>query len=135
MTHEELLLTPEYWTTKIQIELFQKVEQYLKVNGLNRSDFAKKLGVSKGYVTQVLNGDFDHRISKLVSMALAIGYIPKLSFEEISVNYNKIESVLNVTKNALKGTGYSALIYPVGTELAKNENRTPVELPKRRIVA
>lgn len=30
MTHEELLKSPEYWTNKIQIELYQKVEQYLE---------------------------------------------------------------------------------------------------------
>ena len=44
----------------------------MKDKKLNRSQLAKKLGVTKGYITQVLNGDFDHRISKLVDLSLAI---------------------------------------------------------------
>ncbi len=84
MTYEELLLTPEYWITKIQIDLFSKVEQYMKENNLTRAGFAKKLGVSKGYITQVLNGDFDHRLSKLVELAIAIGYYPNFEFMPMS---------------------------------------------------
>ena len=84
MTHEELLSTPEYWTTKIQIDLFSKVEQYIKENNLTKTEFAKKLGVSKGYITQVLNGDFDHRISKLAELAIAIGYYPDFEFMPMS---------------------------------------------------
>jgi transcriptional regulator with XRE-family HTH domain len=82
MTHEELLTTPEYWTTKIQIDLYRKVNQYLKDNHITRTELAKRLGVSKGYISQILNGDYDHRISKLVELSLAIGYIPHLVFEE-----------------------------------------------------
>ncbi len=82
MTHEELVATPDYWTAKIQIDLFQKVKQYLKDNGLTQSDLAKSMGVSKGYISQVLKGDFDHRISKLVELCLAIGYYPEINFVE-----------------------------------------------------
>ena len=86
MTHEELLTTPEYWTTKIQIDLYQKVNQYLKDNHVTRTELAKRLGVSKGYISQILNGDYDHRISKLVELSLAIGYTPHLIFEETPKN-------------------------------------------------
>jgi transcriptional regulator with XRE-family HTH domain len=82
MTYEELLATSEYWTTKIQIELYQKVEQYLKDNKMTRTELAQRLGVSKGYISQIMNGDYNHRISKLVELALAIGYIPHIVFEE-----------------------------------------------------
>lgn len=126
MTHEELLLTPEYWTAKIQIDLFQKVEQYLEENGLNRSDLAKKLGVSKGYITQVLNGEFDHRISKLVSLALAIGYIPKLTFEEIGADCAIAENVTDIA-NVIKETGSMELKYPVGNKMVKSGKDVPVK--------
>lgn len=51
-------------------------------NRINRTELAKRLGVSKGYISQVLNGDFDHRISKLVELALFIGYYPHITFEK-----------------------------------------------------
>lgn len=80
MTHEELLHTPEYWTAKIQIDLYNKVEAYLEENKISRVEFAKQLGVTKGYVSQILNGEFDHRVSNLVKLSLAVGYIPHITF-------------------------------------------------------
>ena len=81
MTREELLRIPEYWTTKIQLELYAHIEAYMSDNKINRTELAKRLGVSKGYVTQILNGDYDHRISKLVEIALKIDYVPSIIYE------------------------------------------------------
>ncbi len=80
ISNEKLLETPEYWTTRIQMDLYTHLQDYMKENGLNRAQLAQKLGVTKGYVTQVLNGDFDHRLSKLVELSLAVGLIPQLEF-------------------------------------------------------
>lgn len=80
ITNDELLATPEYWTTKIQMELYSHLQDYMKKNGLNKTQLAQKLGVTKSYVTQILNGDFDHRISKLVELSLAVGLIPQIKF-------------------------------------------------------
>lgn len=82
MKRDELLRSSGYWTAKIQIDLFNEVEKYMKRNNLNRKQLAEQLGVSKGYITQLLNGDFDNRISKLVELSLAIGVIPDIHFKE-----------------------------------------------------
>ncbi len=50
---------------------------------MNRSELAKKLGVTKGYISQVLNGDSDHRISKMVELSLAIGVVPDIRFKNL----------------------------------------------------
>lgn len=55
----------------------------MKDNGMTRTQFAEKLGVTKGYVTQVLNGDFDHKLSKLVDLSLAIGLVPTMTFKPL----------------------------------------------------
>jgi transcriptional regulator with XRE-family HTH domain len=83
MTREELIQSKEYWMAKLQIDLFNEVEDYMKRNGLNRVQFAEKLGVSKGYISQVLNGEADHRMSKFIELALSIGLVPTLSFERL----------------------------------------------------
>jgi len=94
MTREELLLTPEYWTTKAQLDLYFKVEEYMKKKGINRTELARELGVSKGYVSQILNGDFDHRLSKFVELSLDCGYKPVISFEPVeNSQIDIIESV------------------------------------------
>ena len=114
MKREELIQSKEYWIAKIQIDLFNEVETYMKVNNLTRAQFAEKLGVSKGYVSQILNGEADHRISKLVELALSIGLVPSVSFEKIqdllhrdkagydNISYSDIER----SKNILANLGY-----------------------------
>lgn len=104
MKREELLNSKEYWLSKIQIDLFNEVEKYMQRNGLNRTQLAEKLDVSKGYISQILNGDADHRISKLVELSLAIGMAPRLSYEDLDMlvkadsmgavinSYNEIEN-------------------------------------------
>ena len=83
MTREELLKSPAYWTTEIQMQLYRQIENYMKAHGMNKSQLAEHLGCTKGYVTQLLNGDFDHKISKFVELAMAVGKIPELKFFDV----------------------------------------------------
>ncbi len=46
MKREELIKSKEYWLAKLQIDLFNEVEAYMKANKLNRTQFAEKLGIS-----------------------------------------------------------------------------------------
>lgn len=87
MNRHEVISSPEYWTQRIQLQLFECMEKYMAENNLNRTQLAQKLGVSKGYVTQLLNGDYDHRLSKLVELALAAGCVPVLSLNPINEVY------------------------------------------------
>lgn len=83
MKKRELYSDKAYWLAKTQIDLYGQLDTYMKNNNLNRTQLAKKLGVSKGYISQVMNGDFDHRISKFFEMALAIGIVPQIEFVEL----------------------------------------------------
>lgn len=83
MTREEVLKSPSYWTAMIQIALYNCAERFMAKSGKNRTQLANHLGVSKGYVTQLLSGDYDHRISKMVELALAFGYVPYVDFVSV----------------------------------------------------
>jgi transcriptional regulator with XRE-family HTH domain len=83
ITRKELINSKEYWLVKFQSALYEQVEKHLLENKISKTDFAKKLGVSKGYVSQILNGDFDHKISKFIELSLAIEKIPFLKFESL----------------------------------------------------
>ena len=80
---EDLLKSKIYWTEMIQLDLFNVVRKYLEDNKMSKKDFAQKINKTKGYVSQVLNGDFDHRISKLVELSLAAGKVPRVEFVDI----------------------------------------------------
>ncbi len=80
MDRKEVLQSPEYWTAKTQIELYNQAKSFMEKSGRNQTQLAEYLGVSKGYVSQLLNGDYDHRLSKFFELALAFGVIPQVEF-------------------------------------------------------
>ena len=80
ITREELIQSKEYWVTTIQLKLFSEVEAFMKAHRMNRTQFAEYIGCTKGYVTQLLSGEYDNKISKLVELSLAIGRVPELTF-------------------------------------------------------
>ncbi len=80
MTREEMLRSPEYWTEELQNELYRQIEEYMRYNKMSKTQLADHLGYSKGYITQLLNGSFDHKISKLFELSLAINKIPEFTF-------------------------------------------------------
>ena len=53
MDRKEVLKSPEYWTAKTQIELYNQAESFMKETGRNKTQLAEYLGVSKGYVSQL----------------------------------------------------------------------------------
>ena len=77
---KDVLNSPEYWTSKTQIELYNQAQKFMEATGKDRAHLAEYLGVSKGYVSQLLNGDYDHRMSKFFELALAFGVIPQIEF-------------------------------------------------------
>ncbi len=99
MDRKSLVGSKEYITAGIQIQLYRLIEDYLKKNNLTKTQFAEQIGVSKGYVSQVLNGDFDHKLSKFVELSLAAKWIPVVSFTDLD----------EYVKNDAKHRNYSSM--------------------------
>lgn len=87
MTREKLLKSPAYWFEYEQNELFRQVSEYMERENINQTELAVKLNVSKGYVSQILNGNFNYTLKKLIEVCLAINIVPK-------IKYNSIEAVI-----------------------------------------
>ncbi len=83
MERKDLLKSPDFWISQIQMELYACASKYMERTGKNRKELAEHLGVSKSYVSQLLNGDYDHKLSKLVELSIAFGYIPKIEFRPL----------------------------------------------------
>lgn len=81
MTREELLKSQEYWTTLIQNELYRQISSYAREHNLSKAELAEHLDCSEEYVTQILDGDCDIKVSELVKFTLAIGKTPFVRFE------------------------------------------------------
>lgn len=102
MKRKELITSPEYLTTKAQLDLYDCAYRFMEERGMNKAQLAEHLGVSRGYITQLLSGDFDHRLSKFFELAVAFGYVP-------TVTFNSIEDVILKDESAreTKRTVYS----------------------------
>ena len=92
LKHEDLINRPEYWLETIQNEIFRQLSAYLDDHNMTQSQFAAQLGVTKGYLSQVMKGEFNYTLKKLIELSLAIGKAPVISFKplsEIIVTENK----------------------------------------------
>ena len=85
MKREELIKSNEFWLVQIQNKVFNLINDFRKEKKLNQTQIADHLGVTKGYVSQILSGDYDHKVSKLIDLSLSFGKAPVLNFIDIEV--------------------------------------------------
>ena len=84
ITREELLQSPEYWFENAQNDLYGQVIDYMEKEGINQNQLAERLGVTKGYISQILKGEFNYTLKKLIDISLAIGQVPKIDYVPLS---------------------------------------------------
>lgn len=88
LKHEELVKRPEYWLETIQNEIYRQVTTYLKDNDMTQTQLAIQLGVSKGYISQVMKGEFNYTLKKLIELSLAVGKAPVIVFKPLAEKTN-----------------------------------------------
>lgn len=123
---KELLTNEFYWSEKIKDELYNEISDYIQETGHFRTNIAEKLGVTKGRISNILNGrNLNLRLDTLVRLSIAIGKVPVVKFvdinsfpisepitkghkfeytDEIKSNYSEAKIIpLNSNKNFSKG--------------------------------
>lgn len=83
-TLEELIHTSEYWMEKIQNEIYRQVHSYMENENLNQTQLATRFNLSKGYISQIVNGNFNFSLKTLIDLSLKLGVAPDLQFEALS---------------------------------------------------
>ncbi len=94
---KELLTRPDYLLTKYQNEIYRQLVSYMEQNQLTQKDIAEQLGVSNAYVSQILNGNFNFTLKKLIELGLLIGKVPSIQFVDVA-DYWKQQPVEDVHK-------------------------------------
>lgn len=80
-----LFTSKEFHMETLQNELFRQLEEYRLSRGFKtRKELADDLGYSKGYVTRLMAGEFNHSAQKLIELSLKIGKAPLFSFMDLS---------------------------------------------------
>ena len=118
LTREELLKHPNYLLTTYQLDIYKQLIEYKEKNNLTQKDIATDLKVSTGYVSQILNGDFNFTLKKLIELGLYVGKIPYIEWvspdeywlreQQALKAAPKMLLTLNVfSQNVLTNKGYS----------------------------
>ncbi|SHH77584.1 Transcriptional regulator, contains XRE-family HTH domain [Chryseolinea serpens] len=99
ISKHKLFKHPDYLLSKYQAEVYRQLQQYMDDHGFTQKEVAKHLGVSGSYVNQILNGNFNFTLKKLIELSLMMGKVPTLEFVDIN-DYLAREGSQN-SKNAL----------------------------------
>lgn len=59
----------EFLTEKVILDFTEQVVACMEKRGINRAELAKRLGVSKAFITKLLNGNPNLTIKTMVSLA------------------------------------------------------------------
>jgi predicted XRE-type DNA-binding protein len=89
-TRSDLIKSEHYWTEVIQLKLYNDIIEFIEKSGISNKEIAKKLGVSKGRVSQILSGEnLNFRIDSLVKICLAINKVPNFHLEDVDAFLNR----------------------------------------------
>ena len=84
-TRRSVLTRPTYWLTKARLDFMRVLEDHMATNNIKRKELADNLKCSSGYVSQMLNGDTNVSLSKLFDVALKIGKVPFIRYEDLEI--------------------------------------------------
>ena len=112
MTREEILKSPEYWVTQIQIAICRCADTFMRKHNMNRTQLAEYLGVSKGYVTQILAGDYNYSIEKLADISVKLGYVPNIEFVSLpkTIQEDLVCSQTSISSISMYNSSFSSEI-------------------------
>lgn len=90
ISREQILKNEVFWTETIQNKIYNDLASYIKEEKISQKELARKLGLSTGRISQILNGNnLNFRIDTLVKICLAIGKIPNFKLEDLDVFIEK----------------------------------------------
>ena len=96
---EKILNEPSYWIEGINGFLYDAIVSYMEENGLNRTQLAEYLGISKDRVSQILNdGDINFSIAKIIEIALKVDKYPVFQLKDKEEYLNHSPKTENVVK-------------------------------------
>lgn len=99
ITRQDILANSAYWEQKIQLDIYNCACKFMETNNMNRTMLATHLGVSKSFVSQLLSGNYNYSLSKLIEISLKLGFQPDFTFKPIHLKNSKSRISVTATVN------------------------------------
>jgi len=77
---KDLIKNEYFWFEKIQNEFYELLINFKSKKEINNQKIAQDLNVSKGRISQVLNGNINFTLKNLIKIILYTGKVPILKF-------------------------------------------------------
>lgn len=88
MTRKEIITSPTYWLTQMQIDIFREIKTYQAVNNMNDEELSEFLDISTYKLRQITSGDCNLDMNELCEIMVKIDIAPKLNLMKID-DYDK----------------------------------------------
>lgn len=82
-TKERLVRGEGYWMETIQQAIHEALLAYMEKHDLNQTELGKKLGFTRGYVSQLMNGNFNLSQKKIIQLLLKMDMVPDLRIRTV----------------------------------------------------
>ena len=102
ISKDKLLKHPNYLMSKYQAEIYRQLTAFMSENNLSQKQIAERLGVSTSYVNQILKGNFNYTLKKLVEISLMMGKVPAIEFVSFGEYWNLQKGRLGVERTGIK---------------------------------
>lgn len=113
----------EFRTEEVILEITERVVELMKKENINRTELAKRLGVSKPFISKLLNGNPNMRLKTMVSLSMALKYDLNISFDRrVSMSLNVAATPLH----ALPHVGWSASSSTTPATLSQEGNNAVI---------
>lgn len=74
------------------MDVTESICEILENEKIERQSLANKMNKTKGYISQLLNGNRNMTLGTLAEIARVLGYVPKIKFEEMDGHSIHVDS-------------------------------------------
>ena len=101
------------WSLNLERQLLdirERIAQQMEKTNMTRADLAKILNCSRSYVTQLLGGDENIRLSTLFKVSFALGLLPVIQFKDEEDELLKLFSQSHTRQARIKQSSKSETV-------------------------
>ena len=82
--HQEWMATdPEYLAEDMALNLAETISRIMELRAISKSELARRMGVSRSYVTRLLQAPPNMTLKTLATVGLALGVVPRIDFPDM----------------------------------------------------